>query len=376
MEGLPLSTQFCRPVSRGVAALEFFPEVVVPIDQGESGFSLLPQLILHLSVGEKKKESFHRFPVKGHRAGREMILHGPVRPVRGEFAVFSDQLPLQFLEVAVHPVGIGVGRPVVDGDFEEAPVKESALNRTCGRIGKGSFLGADCHNPKCGLLARKRNVNVQGMPGGPRNQFFGRISPLQSERRFEQRLGVRFIAHGHHECQAEQEAEEDPCHGGRIRIPGRRRKRRAAGSMLVETAMALSLLTALGLGMLKLCINITAPRQWTLQQSVTDAYMTYERALAERVPFEQITGDGSLWPAFPNSARSTVELGKLPGGRAITGTVVRTRIPDPNNFPEDGGSGTLATNPARMKVWKLQSVVHYEVGNRSYVKSRTVIRSQ
>lgn len=146
--------------------------------------------------------------------------------------------------------------------------------------------------------------------------------------------------------------------------------------MLVETAMALSLLTALGLGMLKLCINITAPRQWTLQQTVSDAYMTYERALAERASFEQITGDDSLWPVFPASAQSTVELGRLPGGEAISGTVIRTRSADPNNFPADGGSGTLATNPAAMKVWRLQSVVRYQVGNRTYLKSRTVIRSQ
>ncbi len=146
--------------------------------------------------------------------------------------------------------------------------------------------------------------------------------------------------------------------------------------MLVEITMALALLTVLGLGLLQLSINITAPRQWTLQQSVTDAYMTYERALAERVPFEEITSDGSLWPVFPTSAQSAIELGRLPGGRALQGAVIRTRIPDPNNYPADGGSGTLATNPSAMKVWRLQSLVRYQVGGRTYVKSRTVVRSQ
>lgn len=135
--------------------------------------------------------------------------------------------------------------------------------------------------------------------------------------------------------------------------------------------MALSLLTVLGLGLLKLSINILAPRQWTLQQSVTDAYMTYERALAERAPFERITAEDSLWPVFPASAESQVELGSLPGGRALQGTVVRTRQVDGNTPQNDE---TL--NPAKMQVWRLQSIVRYQVGGRTYLKSRTVIRSQ
>jgi hypothetical protein len=69
-------------------------------------------------------------------------------------------------------------------------------------------------------------------------------------------------------------------------------------------------------------------------------------------------------------------MGKLPGGRPITGVVSRTRFADPNNLPAKGGSGTALTNPAAMEVWRFQSVVRYEVGGRSYLKSRTVVRSQ
>ena len=36
----------------------------------------------------------------------------------------------------------------------------------------------------------------------------------------------------------------------------------------------------------------------------------------------------------------------------------------------------VTTNPAAMKVWKAQSVLTYQIGNRSYAKSRTVLRSQ
>ena len=56
--------------------------------------------------------------------------------------------------------------------------------------------------------------------------------------------------------------------------------------------------------------------------------------------------------------------------------MTRTRVPDAGNYPIDGGSGTLATNPAAMKVWKVQSVITYKIGDRNYAKSRTVLRSQ
>lgn len=141
--------------------------------------------------------------------------------------------------------------------------------------------------------------------------------------------------------------------------------------------LALSILTALGLVLLKLSLNILAPRQWGLQQSVTDAYMTYERAYAERIPFENLLANDSPWPIYPTkTTTSNVEIGRLPGSKIITGTVTRTRVADLGNYPIDGGSGTVASNPAAMKVWKAQSILTYRVGNRTYAKSRTVLRSQ
>ena len=145
---------------------------------------------------------------------------------------------------------------------------------------------------------------------------------------------------------------------------------------MIEAIISLSAITFLGLVLLKLSLNILVPRQWTLQQTVTDAYMTYERSYAERIPFENLLAAGSPWPAFPTTTSSVVEIGRLPGGIPITGTVVRTRIPDPGNYPIDGGVGTLQSNPAAMKVWKAQSVLTYQVGQQTYAKSRTVLRAQ
>ena len=132
----------------------------------------------------------------------------------------------------------------------------------------------------------------------------------------------------------------------------------------------------LGLSLLKLAMNVTTPRQWTLQQTVTDAYMSYEKAFAQRIQFERLSGVDSPWPEYPDSSVVTVELGKLPGGRPITGTVTRTRHPDENNYPTAGGTGTLETNPAGIESWSLQSILTYEIGGEIYAKSRTIIRTQ
>jgi len=156
----------------------------------------------------------------------------------------------------------------------------------------------------------------------------------------------------------------------------RGRSRHARGAILIEATYALVFLTGLSLILLKLAISVTAPRQWTLQQTITDAYLTYEKAYAQRLPFNELLDSDSPWPVFPAKSEATVTLGKLPGGEALQGKVIRTRTPDSNNFPVDGGSGTTSSNPSGMKVWKFQSLLVYEVGGRQYVKSRTVVRSQ
>lgn len=140
--------------------------------------------------------------------------------------------------------------------------------------------------------------------------------------------------------------------------------------------MALMILSVVGLMVFKGTINILAPRQWTLVQNISDSYLTFEKAYAERIAFEELTGNTSPWPVYPAKNQSTVTMGTLPGGRTLSATVMRTRIPDSNNLPAFGGSGTVATNPAEMQIWKLQSHIVYDVNGREYVKSRTVVRSQ
>jgi len=150
----------------------------------------------------------------------------------------------------------------------------------------------------------------------------------------------------------------------------------ARGSIILELIIALTLLTAIGMIVLKSSIDLMIPRQWTIYQNISDAYMSYEQAYAERIPFETLTANNSPWPQFPSTSTLQVTIGNLPGGTPIPATVIRTRIPDENNLPSAGGTGTLLTNPAEMETWKIQSHLTYFIGKDEYVKSRTVIRSQ
>jgi len=148
------------------------------------------------------------------------------------------------------------------------------------------------------------------------------------------------------------------------------------GSFLVEAVIAMALLSTIGLVLFKGTLNIIAPRQWSLSQNITDAYLTYEKAYAERVNFSEITSTSSDWPIFPAKSEFEVTLGTLPGGHEIKGTMIRTRIPDENNLVAFGGIGDIDSNPSDMQTWKLQSHLLYTIAGRDYVKSRTVVRTQ
>jgi hypothetical protein len=153
------------------------------------------------------------------------------------------------------------------------------------------------------------------------------------------------------------------------------------GFMLVEAMVSLSLLTALGLTMLKLSLDILTPRQWVIQQTITDAYMTRERALMERIPFSELAPElvqnapaadpaAPYWPLMPaNVDVLGVNIGSLPQGRAILGNVNRSRLADADN-------NNVVNNPARLQAFTLTSTLSYTIGTRNYTKSRSVYRTQ
>ncbi|WP_386817800.1 hypothetical protein [Luteolibacter algae] len=159
----------------------------------------------------------------------------------------------------------------------------------------------------------------------------------------------------------------------------RKPRTQRSGFALVEATLALSILSVVGLLLLKLSLNVTQPRQYALQQILSDSYLTFERARAERISFEELVGEDSPWPVFPDVAVENVQIGALPGGVPVMGEVTRTRVADTNNYPPDGDRnsvGTVETNPAAMKIWKVQSVLRYQISERTYLKSRTLVRAQ
>src|SRR5690606_26518557 len=105
---------------------------------------------------------------------------------------------------------------------------------------------------------------------------------------------------------------------------------------------------------LRASVNVTAGQAWTIKQAMSDAYITRETALASRIPFDTLAGPSSPWAAHPSVSTSTVTFGKLPGGQAVTATIHRTRVPDANNLPSAGGSGTATSNPTGTEAWKVQ----------------------
>lgn len=153
-----------------------------------------------------------------------------------------------------------------------------------------------------------------------------------------------------------------------------RKKRKLRGSALIEISLSYATLVIVALLTLKATVNATSNQAWTVKQSMTDAFIMRETALASRIPFSEITGSTSPWANSPGITTSTVTIGKLPGGQPVTATLHRTRIADSNNLAAAGGVGTLATNPAESEAWKLQSLLVFTVGQRNYVKSRTVLR--
>lgn len=106
--------------------------------------------------------------------------------------------------------------------------------------------------------------------------------------------------------------------------------------------------------------------QWTTMQTLTDAYLSRETALSNRVPMADITASPSDWPLQEDAAPRTISLGKVAGGNTINGTLTRFRV---NQAPVTNAVTGLA-------VWRLHSVLSYKVDGKKYVKSCSTLRMQ
>lgn len=141
------------------------------------------------------------------------------------------------------------------------------------------------------------------------------------------------------------------------------------GGILIEVSLAMGFTAVLALIVMRASLLALSNNQWTIMQTLTDACLTRETALAHRVPASVLTGADSPWPDLADgSARreQAVSLGRLAGGREVGATLIRFRI---NETPAaDEGTG--------LSVWRLHSVLRYTVGGQTYVKSRATLRMQ
>lgn len=308
----------------------------------------------------------------------ELILHRSLLLIGKERAVDFGELSAQLLKAGFHQFRGRLAVNVMHRHLIKFATQKAPLDRARLGLRQQALAGCDPDDPQARLVARQGDGDVQRVASGPVDQLFRRVAPTQAEGRLDEGLRSEAAAAKNQEHHAPDQCLKKRGHGRNLAQSPPQRKAGSwrRGFALVEATIAMSLLTVVGLMMLKLSLNILYPRQWVLHQSLADAYMTYERSYAERAPFATVVAAGSPWPVHPQLATSLVEIGRLPGGTAVTGTISRTRLPSSNNYPMDGGSGTLVTNPAGMKVWRVQSILTYQIGGRTYAKSRTVIRSQ
>jgi hypothetical protein len=158
------------------------------------------------------------------------------------------------------------------------------------------------------------------------------------------------------------------------------RSTREGGWSLVELTVTLFLLMAIALFGLKTMVAGFLLQNWSIAQSMTDAYAGIETANAERYVFADIVNGPSngtagtpRWGVYPAGNTVTgVPIGYWPSllavptsatATAVTATVVRTyqQVPD----PVTGANSYL-----------LESYVVYQNGQQKYCKVSKVFRNQ
>ena len=352
------------------------------INYRESRRTISTLRVDNLCQNQHENPPRRRLPLVGNRAGRytfERLLASFC--TKAQWPVPLGENSFQLREPSTNKSTLSSRISVVKSDLKKPAINEASLKRGRFMTRQGSLGRGYQQNLQTRVGRRCFNSLVEAGAQSPFNEAIGRVPPLQPERRKQRLSGLQKA-----NPMNENSADKKPTHSHpqltanqfqfKFISNSSHLIRSKRGSVLVEAIIALSLLLVVSLIILKGTMNILAPRQWTMVQNVSDAYLSYEKAFAQRIPFESLTGSSSPWPVYPAKSEDLVTLGTLPGGRTLTGNVIRTRMPDGNNLPAFGGEATTATNPAEMQTWILQSHVTYRISGRDYVKSRTIVRTQ
>jgi len=140
------------------------------------------------------------------------------------------------------------------------------------------------------------------------------------------------------------------------------RSARQDGWSLIELTVTLALLMGIALFGIKTMTSTSMLQNWSIGQSMTDAYAGIETAYAQRYVFASIVNSGR-WGLYPAAVTTNgVTIGQTPT-RQVTATVSRTY-----HTYTDPVTGALS--------YLLESYVVYQEGQRTYCKVSKVYRSE
>ncbi len=157
------------------------------------------------------------------------------------------------------------------------------------------------------------------------------------------------------------------------------RSAREGGWSLVEMTVTLFLLMAIALFGMKTMVAGWMLQNWSIGQSMTDAYTARETAYAQRYVFTDIENGGNagvkVWGVYPAAITSATPetIGAMPSlstpptaatARPVTATVIRTY----HKYGPDVVTGAVS--------YLLESYVLYQDGLRKYCKVSKVYRSE
>jgi len=142
---------------------------------------------------------------------------------------------------------------------------------------------------------------------------------------------------------------------------------RKGGWSLVELTVTLCLLVGIALFGMKTMASAFMLQNWSIAQSMTDAYAGIETAYAQRYVFANIANppvNSPLpWGAYPASVTTNgVTIGRTPSG-PVAATVIRTY-----HTYTDPVTGALS--------YLLESYIVYKNRQRTYCKVSKVYRSE
>jgi len=153
------------------------------------------------------------------------------------------------------------------------------------------------------------------------------------------------------------------------------------GWSLIELSVALFLLMAIALFGMKTMVAAFLLQDWSIGQSMTDAYAGIETANAQRYVFSDIENGGisatPRWGVYPAVITTTpVTIGKWPSltvplgtATSVPATVIRTY----HRYPTTPGTVDPVTGGVS---YLLESYVVYQDGQRKYCKVSKVYRGQ